>query len=232
MEGFKYGSQQSVVDCSSHAIFHFLSGFDNCCHFSYYYVRFDCLREPNLVISKHAHLAKRPWILIEHFTWLLRRLLPAMLSQIEWSIMRYDKRNMPNKWKWMPFTDVNDIRTDLMFDRVVSWNIQIFSISCNSTRSVGNSCLFLHERGWRCTFSAWKNFFYLFVCSTLSKQFWWSYLKSFERCLFPVMQHVSILSKNIHPVFSENPFKSISNILNDFLNHILWWDVLSRCQQL
>ena len=45
-------------------ISHFLSGFDNChrfsCPASCTSTSDDCLRESNLVISKHAHLAKGP----------------------------------------------------------------------------------------------------------------------------------------------------------------------------
>ena len=45
-------------------ISHFLSGFDNCHRFSCparcTTTSDDCLRESNLVISKHAHLAKGP----------------------------------------------------------------------------------------------------------------------------------------------------------------------------
>ena len=64
------------------------------------------------------------------------------------------------------------------FDRVVSWNIQIFSFSCSSMRSVGKSCLYLHERGWLLHFFCVKEFFFLdmFVFNsveTILKLFWW-----------------------------------------------------------
>lgn len=63
------------------------------------------------------------------------------------------------------------------FDRVVSWNIQIFSISCSSTRSVGKSCLYLHERGWLLHFFCVKEIFLdMFVFNsveTILKLFWW-----------------------------------------------------------
>lgn len=66
-----------------------------------------------------------------------------------------------------------------LFDRVVSWNIQNFSISCSSTRSVGKSCLYLHERGWLLHFFCVKEIFWICLCSTLSKQFRCSSIKSF-----------------------------------------------------
>ena len=64
------------------------------------------------------------------------------------------------------------------FDRVVSWNIQIFGISCAARREAWENHVYIYmKEAGCCTFSAWKKFFLdMFVFNsveTILKLYWW-----------------------------------------------------------
>ena len=120
----------------------------------------------------------------------------------------------------MPFTDVNDIRIDSteLFPEI----FKFLAFHAARREAWENHVYIYMKEAGCCTFSAWKKFFFGYVCVQLCRN---KFEVVLVGCLFPVTQDVSVLWKNIHSVLSENPFKSISNILNDFLNHILRWDI-------
>ena len=84
-------------------------------------------------------------------------------------------RNMPNKWKWMPFTDVNDIQTDSteLFPEI--FKFLAFHAQLEDKRGK-IMFIFTWKRLAAALFLRERNFLDMYVFNSverISKSFWW-----------------------------------------------------------